>query len=115
MSNIDWILKLLQVHPGSIGIMILSSSALILHVGHLGKKALTDLLEPRFHAIELKLGIVSNGKPLEQVVTKADLNDALNALFYRMDNKFIDKEMCKEKHDRTVDEVKNLKESVSGG
>lgn len=62
----------------------------------------------RMHAVERKLGIIHNGKLLEEVVTKGDLLEFGATLVKDISREFVKADVCLLKHGMTIDKLKEL-------
>ena len=87
VNEYDLLIKALILQPGSAVILMSSIITLFIY-----------LFRIRLILIERKLGISHNGKPLEQMVTRADLNEFGQALIKELGNRFVNKDVCELQH-----------------
>lgn len=101
MSELEHILKILTLNPNSAFIF---TSSIVVGFFYIFKIRLT--------LIERKLGITQNGKPLEQVITRADLNEFGDKLIRELSDKFITKDICALQHEVSSEAIIKLEEAI---
>lgn len=119
MNDLEWLLQLLHINPASSIILIVSTFVAVYLFIHVIKKAILEMVEPRFFPIERKLGIIQNGKPLEQVVTRGDLEIALDSRFKEFSvriteelRELVIKDVCELKHLNIAEDLRKIEEMM---
>jgi len=99
VGQLELFFKILEIYPGAI---MLAVAGVILWTVYILR------INDRLVAMEVKLGVRHNGKPLEEVLTKADMIEFREKLVKELNENFVSSDVCLLRHDATVEKVTEI-------